>query len=49
MGGPAKTGEWVRLFMVPGMGHCGGGEGPNRFDAVASLEQWVELFFGPEG
>jgi feruloyl esterase len=42
MGGPAKTGEWVRLFMVPGMGHCGGGEGPNTFDTVAALEQWVE-------
>ena len=24
------------------MGHCGGGEGPNTFDAVTALEQWVE-------
>ena len=24
-----------RLFMAPGMGHCGGGEGPNTFDMVA--------------
>jgi Tannase and feruloyl esterase len=31
-----------RLFMAPGMGHCGGGEGPNNFDMVSSLEQWVE-------
>src|SRR5262245_48007061 len=31
-----------RMFMVPGMGHCGGGEGPNRFDMIAALEQWVE-------
>jgi feruloyl esterase len=31
-----------RLFMAPGMDHCGGGEGPNRFDAVTALEQWVE-------
>ena len=31
-----------RLFMAPGMGHCGGGEGPNTFDMVAALEQWVE-------
>jgi feruloyl esterase len=31
-----------RLFMAPGMAHCGGGEGPNRFDALAALERWVE-------
>jgi feruloyl esterase len=28
--------------MAPGMAHCGGGEGPNTFDMVAALEQWVE-------
>ena len=32
----------VRLFMVPGMGHCGGGEGLNTFDTVSAIEQWVE-------
>lgn len=32
----------VRLFMVPGMGHCGGGDGPNSFDTIGALEQWVE-------
>ena len=32
----------MRLFMVPGMGHCGGGEGPNTFDMMGPLEQWVE-------
>jgi feruloyl esterase len=31
-----------RLFMVPGMAHCGGGEGPNTFDPLTALEQWVE-------
>jgi len=31
-----------RLFMAPGMAHCGGGEGPNDFDKIGSLEQWVE-------
>jgi feruloyl esterase len=31
----------VRLFMVPGMGHCGGGDGATTFDMVASLDQWV--------
>jgi len=48
MGGPAKTREWVRLFMVPGMGHCGGGEGPNTFDTVTALEQWVEQGKAPD-
>jgi feruloyl esterase len=37
-----KVAEGVRLFMVPGMGHCGGGDGPNEFDMLAALEQWRE-------
>jgi feruloyl esterase len=36
------TSDWVRLFMMPGMQHCQGGEGPNSFDPVTALEQWVE-------
>jgi feruloyl esterase len=48
MGGPAKTAEFARLFMVPGMGHCGGGEGPNNFDTVSAIEQWVEKGTAPE-
>ena len=38
----------VRLFLEPGMGHCGGGEGPNVFDKVGALEQWVEQGKAPE-
>jgi feruloyl esterase len=38
----------MRLFMVPGMNHCGGGEGPNQFDKVAPLEAWVESGKTPE-
>jgi feruloyl esterase len=34
--------DWMRLFMAPGMGHCGGGEGPDTFDKVKALEDWVE-------
>jgi feruloyl esterase len=30
----------VRLFMVPGMGHCGGGNGTSTFDMVAALDAW---------
>ncbi|WP_138469054.1 tannase/feruloyl esterase family alpha/beta hydrolase [Poseidonocella sp. HB161398] len=32
----------ARLFMVPGMGHCSGGTGPDRFNTLAALEAWVE-------
>ena len=42
MGGEAKASNSVRLFLEPGMGHCGGGEGPNVFDKVGPLEKWVE-------
>jgi len=42
LGGHAKADDRVRLFMAPGMGHCRGGEGPNVFDTVGALEQWVE-------
>lgn len=34
--------DWVRLFMVPGMGHCRGGAGPDQVDWMASLERWRE-------
>ena len=42
MGGASKASGSIRLFMVPGMDHCGGGEGPNSFDSVSVMEQWVE-------
>jgi feruloyl esterase len=45
MGAGASTS--VRLFLEPGMGHCGGGEGPNVFDKVGALEQWVEKGIAP--
>ena len=41
-GGAAKVQASYRLFMVPGMSHCGGGDGPNTFDMVGALEQWRE-------
>jgi feruloyl esterase len=48
LGGKDKASDNVRLFMAPGMGHCGGGEGPNTFDMVAALEQWVEKGKAPD-
>jgi feruloyl esterase len=40
--GKDKIADSVRLFMVPGMGHCGGGDGPNQFDMTTALEKWRE-------
>jgi hypothetical protein len=52
--------EFVRLFMVPGMQHCGGGPGPSVFgqggvpqadadhDMARALERWVESNVAPE-
>ena len=48
LGGAGKVQGSYRLFMVPGMGHCGGGEGPNTFDMVTALEQWVEHGKAPD-
>src|SRR5258708_27624599 len=38
----------MRLFMVPGMHHCGGGPGPNLFDTLSVLEKWVEGGVAPD-
>ena len=48
MGGLDKVQDSYRLFMVPGMAHCGGGEGTSTFDMVAALEQWVEHGKAPD-
>ena len=48
LGPAASIQNSYRLFMAPGMGHCGGGEGPNTFDMVAALEQWVERGKAPD-
>lgn len=42
MGGVAKIDSQYRLFMIPGMGHCGGGDGPNVFDMIPAIDAWVE-------
>jgi feruloyl esterase len=40
--------NWMRLFMVPGMAHCGGGPAVNTFDSIGTLEKWVEKGVAPE-
>ncbi len=45
---PGKKEDSIRLFMAPGMAHCGGGPGPNLFDALTALEAWVERGVPPD-
>jgi tannase/feruloyl esterase len=47
-GGAEGLTNSARLFMVPGMTHCAGGDGPNTFDALSAMEQWVEQKSAPE-
>jgi feruloyl esterase len=37
----------VRLFMVPGMGHCGGGDGPSIMDLLGTIDTWVDTGHAP--
>lgn len=39
---------WLRLFMVPGMSHCGGGPGPNSFDTLGTLDAWPTQDAAPD-
>jgi hypothetical protein len=57
--GRAHTDSFVRMYMVPGMQHCGGGSGPDEFGSSplwnpdpgynvrTSLERWVEKGTAP--
>ncbi len=40
--------EAARLFMAPGMGHCDGGPGPNTWDRLQPLVEWVEQGRAPD-
>ena len=40
--GAANVDRFLRLFMMPGMGHCGGGDGFPQFDTLTPLMAWVE-------
>lgn len=41
MGGAAATAPFMRQYMVPGLAHCGGGEGAGTIDFLSALENWV--------
>jgi len=48
MGGAEKTSQFLRLFMAPGVGHCGGGSGPAPSGQQEALLAWVEEGKAPE-
>jgi pimeloyl-ACP methyl ester carboxylesterase len=46
---PTPVSDWSRLFLVPGMGHCGGGEATlDRFDMLSAIVDWAENGKAPE-
>jgi feruloyl esterase len=48
-GGMDKAANWSRLFVVPGMGHCAGGQATlDNFDLLSALVEWVEKGVPPD-
>jgi feruloyl esterase len=41
-GGAQPTAAFARLFLIPGMNHCGGGPATDQFDALNAMRDWVE-------
>ena len=49
-GGLAAVDQWSRVYMVPGMGHCQGGEATlDSFDMLSPIVEWVESDTAPTG
>ena len=46
--GEADRAKFVRLFLFPGMYHCGGGDGPSEFPLLKALMDWVEEGEAPQ-
>jgi Tannase and feruloyl esterase len=49
MGGTRKAGDFLRLYMLPGVGHGGGGIGPGNSEVafLTALEEWAENDLAP--
>ncbi len=47
-GGADKVAEWSRIFLVPGMAHCGGGPALDHFDMLTAVVNWVEKGTAPD-
>jgi feruloyl esterase len=48
LGGPAGLASFARLYLLPGVMHCGGGPGAGDVDYLTALEQWVEHGQAPD-
>jgi feruloyl esterase len=46
--GAAQAQNSIRLFMLPGVGHCSGGDGPSRFESLAALDEWRDKGKAPD-
>lgn len=46
--GPVKAGAFARLFLVPGMAHCGGGPSTDLYDTLSAMINWVENRNAPD-
>lgn len=46
--GIRTTDSFLRLFMIPGVGHCGGGDGFSEVDTLTPLMAWTELGHKPQ-
>jgi feruloyl esterase len=44
----ATVDTFARLYLLPGVAHCGGGEGPSNFDLVSQITGWVEKGNAPD-
>ena len=47
-GGADKVAEWSRIFLVPGMEHCGGGPSLDHFDMLTPIVNWVQKSAPPD-
>jgi feruloyl esterase len=47
-GGLEAVSKWSQFYFVPGMGHCGGGPGLDRFDFLGTMVNWVEKGVAPK-
>jgi feruloyl esterase len=45
--GGARQDDWMRLFLMPGVAHCGGGVGPDQADFLGAMERWKESGVAP--
>jgi feruloyl esterase len=43
-----QVSDFARLFLAPGVTHCGRGPGPDTFDSVGALDAWVEHGTAPD-